>query len=341
MTNKQQSFEKIPFYKERPLGDKLNATFGFIRQNWRILFRYLCYYVLPMSALSGTAISFITRSIMQMAINHDTTETTGLIGGYFGFVFFMALAGLLESAVVYSLMQLYNDRPEGLTNITTTDMRPLLRHNLWRFCKLGLGAFAVYTLASISFTAFASFGYFLFLVGFIGYILFMLAFALVPPTYIFEPVNLWQAISSGIRLGWKTLGGVFMVLLVTSLISYTLTIVTSLPFTIAFIAKALLSSGDAGMPPMPDFMNSIPYQLLEFVLSTITFFAICLLWILPMVGIAYQYSHAAEKVRALSVEEGIQHFEEMAENNQDDPDIVSDTDILGQQTNEINRFDQL
>lgn len=32
---------KIVFYQERTFGDKFNVTFEFIKQNWKLMLRYL------------------------------------------------------------------------------------------------------------------------------------------------------------------------------------------------------------------------------------------------------------------------------------------------------------
>ncbi len=38
---------KIAMYVKRPFGEKLNASFDFIKENWKQLFKYSTYLILP------------------------------------------------------------------------------------------------------------------------------------------------------------------------------------------------------------------------------------------------------------------------------------------------------
>ena len=44
---------KIAMYVKRPFGEKLNASFDFIKENWKQLFKYSTYLILPICLIQG------------------------------------------------------------------------------------------------------------------------------------------------------------------------------------------------------------------------------------------------------------------------------------------------
>ena len=56
---------KIAMYVKRPFGEKLNASFDFIKENWKQLLKYATYLILPVCLLQAANFS-------------------GLMGGLFG-----------------------------------------------------------------------------------------------------------------------------------------------------------------------------------------------------------------------------------------------------------------
>lgn len=48
---------KIAMYVKRPFGEKLNASFDFIKENWKQLFKYSTYLILPMCARKGCIVN--------------------------------------------------------------------------------------------------------------------------------------------------------------------------------------------------------------------------------------------------------------------------------------------
>lgn len=66
--------------------------------------------------------------------------------------------------------------------------------------------------------------------------------------------------------------------------------------------------------------NGVPFMLLQYLLGVLMMLARFLLLAIFYVSISYLYSHAAEKLDQMSVAEGVDHFEEMADKNQDADD---------------------
>ena len=45
---------KIALYVQRSFGEKLTATFDFIKENWKPLMKFTTYLMLPLCVLQGT-----------------------------------------------------------------------------------------------------------------------------------------------------------------------------------------------------------------------------------------------------------------------------------------------
>ena len=48
---------KIAMYVKRPFGEKLNASFDFIKENWKQLLKYATYLILPVCLLQAANFS--------------------------------------------------------------------------------------------------------------------------------------------------------------------------------------------------------------------------------------------------------------------------------------------
>ena len=44
-------------YVQRTFGDKLNATFDFIKDNWKVLLKYVTYLLLPVSLIQALSMN--------------------------------------------------------------------------------------------------------------------------------------------------------------------------------------------------------------------------------------------------------------------------------------------
>lgn len=128
---------KIPFYQVRSFGEKFNVVFSFIKLNWRYMIRYILYGVLPLSLLAALSIDNLLSSRMN--------EGEGVVNigfQFFGSYIFLSLVcglmGLWVGSVVFSCMQIYNERENGLEDITFNELKPYVKRNAGRIFKFGL-----------------------------------------------------------------------------------------------------------------------------------------------------------------------------------------------------------
>ena len=56
---------KVAMYVKRSFGDKLNASFDFIKENWKILLKFTTYLLLPVSLIQALSLNGLMRSVCQ------------------------------------------------------------------------------------------------------------------------------------------------------------------------------------------------------------------------------------------------------------------------------------
>lgn len=98
--------QQIKLRQERDLGEKINVTFDFIRQNFKPLFKSLIYIVGPVLIILG-----ILSSIMQINTMGNNTSAEQLMQSFSVITPLIFLGSLLSASlmisVVYGYMQLY------------------------------------------------------------------------------------------------------------------------------------------------------------------------------------------------------------------------------------------
>lgn len=312
---------KIPFYQERSFGEKFNVTFEFVKQNWKTLLRYLTYVCLPLSLVGALSLNQLLSSALDM--QEARSEDWGLIMSFFisyaGIVLVGCLGALWGATVTFSLMQVYNQRANGLDGITYADLKPYFKRNAWRMFKLGLVGMLLAVVYVTVMVLVGMLNWIFAFFFFIGLVVLLVPLLLAGPVYIYEDVSVWNALGRGIRLGWNTWGGIFGFIFILSVLLSVVQAVLGIPWQVCNVIKMFL--GDSSNPT-PDsigvglmlamYVSGVFLLYTQFVISTISF-----------VGTSYLYSHAAEMLDDMSVEEGIEQFEQIADTNQDADDLFS------------------
>ena len=120
----------IKLYRKRTFGDKLSDTFDFVGENFRTLLKYITYLVLPVAIVQ----TFCMNNFMTGYMESITAITSGGGRNYADMLQWLSSMGLymlvqfvaiiLVYAVSYTMMQLYEQRPERLKGVTFDDLRP-------------------------------------------------------------------------------------------------------------------------------------------------------------------------------------------------------------------------
>ena len=96
-----------------------------------------------------------------------------------------------------------------------------------------------------------------------------------------------------------------------------------MPWEVCIIAKTIFGTEDMANP----VANSVLFSLVQYVFGVIMWVGQLVVSTLYFVSISYLYSHAAEKLDDMSVAKGIDDFEEMSDDSQDDDDLFKTPEI--------------
>lgn len=301
---------KIQFYRERNFGEKVSVTFEFLSQNLRYIWRYLLYVIAPIGVVTGLAINWMYAVLVNITGNGTATDSDYItIGATAIILFLISLVGYVALfSMLYSLMQAYNDRENGLERITYDDLRPYMKINVRRmiiymlaFIPIGIVIMLIFILPTITF------GVFGFLLAFVLLFIFATTYQLVMPVYLNEDISFIGAVQRGMSLAWNTFGGVALLLSVFLFIGYVATSLLSIPWAICYVVKMVfLTAGEAS-----SVASSPLFNVLSYVFAVIMSMGSIAAYIPLAVAMNYQYSNAAEQVDNFSVEDEINDFEKL------------------------------
>lgn len=313
----QKNNKKIPLYQVRNFGDKISATFDFLRQNWRLWLQLSCYLLLPVCMLQAFAINAMMSGFIEGGLLADSMgdmmpaelqDGAGYLLSYLSMLFFSSVGGVIVTAIIYAMMIYDREHPEGLQDVSFRDLKDLLLRCMGRSTILMI-IWILLTLVYVILMALSAMASLWFmLVGVL--LLFFLAIALVHslPVYIFEnDTTAFGAIGRGFQLGLLTWGGTFLLMLVVGLLASVVQGVLSAPWYVGIMVKMIFMVGDGDSSAV----SSVGYSFLMYILAVLQSFGTFLTAAFSVTALAYQYGSAAEQRDHISVDEDIERFEEM------------------------------
>lgn len=332
MNNTKQ--RRINLYASRSIGETLSATFDFVTQNFVPLIKFLSAFLLPVSALMGLSYQSLFSSFAHIEnLNDETEQILSVVTSYLPVLLLCLIGALLTVAVTYTLMQKYLQRDNLLKGLTLSEIKPLLKHNLWRVLKmlllltlLGIVAFVVLVLVAAMIMSIGSkFEAFLFLL-YMAMLAIALPLGLVLPLCVFEPeLGLFSCVKKALRLGFKTWGTLFVVMLVITMLVQIVSFILMIPFlftTMTTIFFEIDSSQYASLA----YTSSAWFSVLTFASSLLFCFGLLLMSALSFVAFAFCYGRAADKVEGVSVKNAVQNFDSTSSTEDTTADIISQFD---------------
>ena len=299
----------IRLYRTRTFGEKMSDTFDFVRENWHPMLKYLTYLLLPVALVQAFTTGNFMSSYMTFANTMGKTDIETMMPWLTSMgvsLLFNTVAMLLACALIYTMMQVYEQRPNRLQNVTFAELSSGIKQKTVRqIVLLILTVILVLLVGGVIFFLLAMINSALVFLG--GLIVFLLLpfLMLANPIYLFEKIGVVGAISKSIRLGWKTWAGIVAVITVLYLLVTIVQSVVSMPWYIMMTLKNVLATQNTE----PGFMSSFGYTAIQYVLGVISnFCASCLLTLISL-GLAYQYGHACDKVDGVTVDRDIENFE--------------------------------
>lgn len=332
MNNTKQ--RRIYLYASRSIGETLSATFDFVAQNFVPLIKFLSAFLLPVSALMGLSYQSLLSSFAHIENYDDETELIlSAVTSYIP-VFVLCLIGaLLTVAVTYTLMQKYQQRDNLLKGITLNEIKPLLKHNLWRLLKMlllltliGMVAFvALVLVAAMIMSIGGKFEVFLFLL-YMAMLAIALPLGLVLPMCVFEPeLSLFSCVKKAVRLGFKTWGTLFVVMLVITMLVQIVSVILIIPFMFTTVSSMFFEI-DSSQYASLAYTSSAWFSVLTFASSLLFCFGLLLMSALSFVAFAFCYGRAADKVEGVSVKNAVQNFDSTDSTENTTADIISQFD---------------
>ena len=305
--------QKINFYQIRDLGDKINVTFQFLRQNFSPLFKCLLYIAGPVILITAIFAGIYQMTLLSGLGNSNTgLEGPTSIGEGFPFDGYMeilsqgsitTLLSLLATSVVitvvYQYLVLYM-QTDTLTAPTVSEVWEGTKRDVW---KVILGVIVLSLLIPIGFLFFIIPGFIL-----------LAALSFIFIIQIKEKISFGDAFSrcfslvSGNYL--STLGLILVVVILQSIIS----LILVFPFTLVAGAGIFFSSSDEIIAQQ----SSIFYQLLTIVGQILGSFISQLLYSILLVAIAFQYANLVEKKESTGLMESVNTIGERRVTEEDD-----------------------
>lgn len=332
MNNTKQ--RRINLYASRSIGETLSATFDFVTQNFVTLIKFLSAFLLPVSALMGLSYQSMFSSFANIEnLNDETEQILSVVMSYLPVLLLCLIGALLTVAVTYTLMQKYQQRDNLLKGVTLSEIKPLLKHNLWRVFKmlllltlLGIVAFVVLVLVATMIMSIGSkFEAFLFLL-YMAMLAIALPLGLVLPLCVFEPeLGLFSCVKKALRLGFKTWGTLFVVMLVITMLVQIVSFILMIPFLFTTMTTMFFEIDSTQYASLA-YTSSAWFSVLTFASSLLFCFGLLLMSALSFVAFAFCYGRAADKVEGVSVKNAVQNFDSTSSTEDTTADIISQFD---------------
>lgn len=300
-----EHFQKIELRRTRDFGEKFNATFEFIRQNYKGFMPAVLFISIPLIVIGSVLLSYYTNfTLYQDAGTYGAEGNVfGMMGNFFGFFLiayvFIGVGYLINTSLVYNYMKLYPER-ENPTAITVGE--------LWDHSKGDIGNIFV---ASLLVGIVAGIGV-LFLV--IPGIYLGITLSLIIPIIIFERKSVGDAFSRCFYLikdkWWSTFG----LILVAGLLQGTMGLIFNIPEIVLSFIFTLNRAGS-------DFLNDPPmWQKGALIIAAIIKgVGSGLLMCISFIAVAFQYFNLVERREATGLMNQIEGFGNAPTPPQHDP----------------------
>jgi hypothetical protein len=303
-----EHFQKIELRKTRDFGEKFNATFEFIRQNYKGFMPAVLFISVPLVLIGMFIVTYYTYFIFLEEAG-SLGEASGplaafsLMSRFFGLALiaylFIGVGYLVNTSLVYNYIRLYPER-ENPTSITVGE--------LWNVAKKDIGNIFVAGLLAVIVSGIGFI--FLFLPGvYLGVTL-----ALITSVVVFERKSVGDAFSRCFYLikdkWWSTFGLIFVAIILQSVMG----MIFNIPQYIMTFVITLNSASS-------DFTAGLPlWQKLILLLTTsISVIGSSMLYCISFIAIAFQYFNLVERREATGLMNQIEGFGSAPTTPQQDP----------------------
>lgn len=304
----------IDFNQPRNFSAKMNATYGFIRQNFKGLSKSLLIIAGPPVLVAGVFFIDIFQRMISSATGAaeapgpfstlNDLQSPSFVMQFFGIILFMLLGGVFTVSTTHAYMFLY--REKGSASIEIREVWQRVRKTFW-MNFLGMMGFTfflvlaliilmiplgilVFLFAAAGSTVISSI---VLVVGYLAYYVFtfflVINFSMIFTIQNFELIGFFKSIDRIFFFNrgkwWSTfgIGGINVY------VQYVFAIILFLPGYLIMILQATHSMSDTPLSE-PSFIS----QLITSISFVLYFLGSILLSALPMVALAFQYFNLVE-----------------------------------------------
>ena len=310
--------ETIILQQERDFGDKINATFSFVSQNFKTLFLSLLYFAGPLGLIGGIANGIVQSSMLGLASqstkkNYGTSPSeifADSFGKNFSYIFsfnylisitFLILASVTVAITTYAFIIEYRDR-ENKESITIERVWAKMRTIfLPVFGSYGIVLLIIFMILLVFggiigalinsgsgiFSGFLS--VILVLIAFIPIIYFGVMFSLSPAIVAYEGISIWEALNRAKFLIKDKWGSTFGLIMIITIINSFISMIFAAPAMIVTFMK-LLSVGGNISGNLPLIITTVISTIGQIVVSSLTY-----------ITISFQYFNLVEKREGTSL----------------------------------------
>jgi len=306
---------KIEFYRQRTFSEKLNVVFDFIRENAKPLLKYTFYVITPVCLIQAFCMNSFLSTYVNVLSNANMPNDSlfensmmSFVGNYGIVLLCYILGSAIMSGLIYAMMQTYAVRENRLRDVTINDFKSLLVKNAGKYLLLFFVMLVVFVIIVVVMASLAALTSAWSLVVTIPLMLvcvfLMIPLSLVVPVYIFEPrISFSDAVRKAWKLGFATLGGLIGLMIVLYIISSVIQTFTMLPWYLMTFVGTVLSLGTEST-----INQSILFKFVHYILGLLQSFGMYIASIIAIIGLAFQYFHAREKVEGVTIESNISNF---------------------------------
>lgn len=297
--------QKINLYEKRDLGDKINATFQFLRQNFVPLFKSLFYIAGPVILLASIVSGLYQMTLLSTGeIYNPTGPDLDAFGALFAQGGASLLFSLLMTAVVITVVYEYFVLYMQADTLTFPTVSAVWEGTKRDFFKVLLSTVVTGILVAIGFV-------FLIIPG----VILLIALSLIFIVQIKERLSFGDAFSRCFSLTSGNYLSTLGLLLVVAILQTIIVLVLLTP--IGLITGLGLFFSDSAEEIITR-QSSTFYQILAIVGQVFSNLVSQLLSAISVVAIAFQYANLVEKKESTGLMESVNTIGERRDTDEDD-----------------------
>ncbi len=300
-----ENIKIIEFQKTRDFSNKLNATFTFVTQNYKSLFRSMIYIAGPPVLVASVMLSSFLGDFFKLALgagrDPEAFQSYMLNVNFWIQLFlmfvFMMVSYVAVIATTNNYMILYAEKKSNKIDVTEVwaRVRQTLGMYLGTTLLFGVLTILFYILMIIPVFVLANISPFLIFFGIVflimGAFYVLVGASLIYPIRAFEKKGFFEALVRSFYLvknkWWSTFGLLMILSLLVGVLSYVFSIPASILQGVSILHTV-----------KPEGTNSTSTETIILVLNSLAYITQLLLYLLPNVGLAFQYFNLVEMKEA-------------------------------------------